>query len=81
MPLQAGLLAVVPSLAEPRGSPEYDRCRALNLHLSPSLSESNWAQPRARWRAMTSRWIWFVPSKICMTLASRIIRSTGKSCV
>ena len=32
-----------------------------------------------RWRAMINRWIWFVPSKICVTLASRIIRSTGCS--
>ena len=30
-------------------------------------------------RPMTSRWIWFVPSKICITLASRMKRSTGKS--
>ncbi|GAA2814623.1 hypothetical protein GCM10019017_70470 [Streptomyces showdoensis] len=31
------------------------------------------------WRLMTSRWIWLVPSKICMILASRMYRSTGKS--
>src|SRR5215471_617967 len=30
-------------------------------------------------RAMTSRWIWFVPSTICSTLASRRKRSAGKS--
>ena len=36
-------------------------------------------QSRARCRAMTIRWIWFVPSTICMTLASRIQRSTGWS--
>ena len=30
-------------------------------------------------RAMTMRWIWLVPSKICGTLASRMYRSTGKS--
>src|SRR5215831_14654806 len=30
-------------------------------------------------RAMTSRWIWFVPSTICSTLASRRYRSAGKS--
>ena len=30
-------------------------------------------------RAMIIRWIWFVPSKICITLASRMYRSTGKS--
>ncbi len=28
---------------------------------------------------MTRRWIWLVPSKICMTFASRMKRSTGKS--
>ncbi len=28
---------------------------------------------------MTRRWIWFVPSKICMILASRRYRSTGNS--
>jgi uncharacterized protein DUF4032/lipopolysaccharide kinase (Kdo/WaaP) family protein len=27
---------------------------------------------RSRLRAMTSRWIWFVPSKICVTFASRM---------
>ena len=31
--------------------------------------------------AMTMRWIWLVPSKICGTLASRMYRSTGKSLV
>ncbi len=36
---------------------------------------------RSRWRLMTSRWIWLVPSKICITLASRMKRSTGKSLV
>src|SRR5674476_1253015 len=30
-------------------------------------------------RAITMRWIWFVPSYIWVILASRIIRSTGKS--
>ena len=30
---------------------------------------------------MTVRWIWFVPSKICITFASRISRSTGNSFV
>ncbi|CAB4960161.1 unannotated protein [freshwater metagenome] len=30
---------------------------------------------------MTIRWIWFVPSKICMIFASRMNRSTGKSVV
>ncbi|GLW08163.1 hypothetical protein Misp01_32930 [Microtetraspora sp. NBRC 13810] len=30
-------------------------------------------------RPMTSRWIWFVPSTICSTLASRMYRSAGKS--
>ena len=30
-------------------------------------------------RLMTMRWIWLVPSKICMTFASRMYRSTGKS--
>ncbi len=29
-------------------------------------------QPRSSWRAMTSRWIWLVPSKIWVTLASRM---------
>ena len=33
----------------------------------------------ARWRLMTRRWIWFVPSKICMIFASRRYRSTGNS--
>ncbi len=33
------------------------------------------------WREMTSRWIWLVPSKIWVTLASRKYRSTGKSWV
>jgi len=28
-------------------------------------------------RAMTTRWIWLVPSKIWVSLASRIMRSTG----
>jgi hypothetical protein len=37
-------------------------------------------QPRT-WRLMTSRWIWLVPSKIWVTLASRMYRSAGKSCV
>ena len=31
----------------------------------------------SRSRAITTRWIWFVPSKICASLASRIMRSTG----
>ncbi len=35
--------------------------------------------PLARLRAMTIRWIWLVPSKICITFASRMNRSTGKS--
>src|SRR5207237_8381239 len=30
-------------------------------------------------RAITNRWISFVPSSICVILASRIIRSAGKS--
>ena len=30
-------------------------------------------------RPITRRWIWLVPSKICITLASRMKRSTGKS--
>jgi hypothetical protein len=30
-------------------------------------------------RAITIRWIWLVPSKICGTFASRMYRSTGKS--
>ena len=30
------------------------------------------AQPRSSWRLMTSRWIWLVPSKIWVTLASRM---------
>jgi hypothetical protein len=38
-------------------------------------------QPRARSRLMTIRWIWLVPSKICITLVSRMYRSTGKSVV
>ena len=33
------------------------------------------------WREITSRWIWLVPSKIWVTLASRMKRSTGKSVV
>ena len=35
----------------------------------------------ARSRLMTRRWIWLVPSNICMTLTSRMYRSTGKSLV
>ena len=34
---------------------------------------------RNRSRPMTIRWIWLVPSKIWVILASRIIRSTGYS--
>ena len=30
-------------------------------------------------RLITRRWIWLVPSKIWVTLASRMKRSTGKS--
>ncbi len=37
------------------------------------------AQPRSMWRATTRRWIWLVPSKIWLILASRMKRSTGKS--
>ena len=37
--------------------------------------------PASNWREMTRRWIWFVPSKIWVTLASRMNRSTGKSFV
>jgi hypothetical protein len=33
----------------------------------------------SRCRAITMRWIWLVPSKICMIFASRIYLSTGKS--
>ena len=40
-----------------------------------------YAAPGARCRLMTRRWIWLVPSKICMTLVSRMYRSTGKSVV
>ena len=32
---------------------------------------------RSSSRAMTTRWIWLVPSKIWVSLASRIMRSTG----
>ena len=39
------------------------------------------ASPLASERAITIRWIWLVPSKICITLASRMKRSTGKSFV
>jgi hypothetical protein len=35
----------------------------------------------ARCRATTIRWIWFVPSTICRTFASRMYRSAGKSTV
>lgn len=35
------------------------------------------AYSAARLRLMTTRWIWFVPSKICMTFTSRMKRSTG----
>src|SRR6516225_6433952 len=31
----------------------------------------------SNWRAMTTRWIWLVPSYIWVIFASRIIRSTG----
>lgn len=34
-----------------------------------------------RWRLITMRWIWFVPSKICMIFASRMNRSSGNSVV
>ena len=30
-------------------------------------------------RLITILWIWLVPSKICVTFASRMNRSTGKS--
>ena len=38
-------------------------------------------RPLASARLMTMRWIWLVPSKICMTFASRMYRSNGKSSV
>ena len=44
----------------------------------PSASPRARAQ-RASPRLITSRWIWLVPSKICITLASRMKRSTGKA--
>ena len=31
----------------------------------------------SKWREITMRWIWLVPSQIWLILASRIIRSTG----
>src|SRR5436305_13754120 len=36
-------------------------------------------QPETSDLLITSRWIWLVPSKICVTFASRMYRSTGKS--
>ncbi len=45
----------------------------------PEPSSAGSAGQRARSRPMTIRWIWLVPSKICITFASRMYRSTGKS--
>ena len=42
-------------------------------HAKTSEAEpSSLPRQRASMRLMTSRWIWLVPSKICMILASRI---------
>ena len=43
-----------------------------------SLSRDAMRAPQfSRWREITMRWIWFVPSQIWLILASRIMRSTG----
>jgi hypothetical protein len=54
-------------LASRNGAPvdhQAQRAVAASAHLSS-------------WRAITMRWIWFVPSYIWVILASRIMRSTG----
>ncbi len=63
-----GYPAATPRRCWPTGTPDY----------AARLSTPARAQ-EARWRLMTRRWIWFVPSKICMILASRRYRSTGNS--
>ena len=50
-----------------------DRCQPARLMVPRSSLLSD--------REITNRWIWLVPSKICITLASRMYRSTGKSLV
>ncbi|WP_261569082.1 hypothetical protein [Frankia gtarii] len=48
------------------------RIGTLTSENAPWPAEMGSDQPRARWRLMTMRWIWLVPSKICMILASRM---------
>ncbi|MFI6440810.1 DUF397 domain-containing protein [Streptomyces sp. NPDC050759] len=43
----------------------------------PHRTGASSAARYGRLRAITIRWTWFVPSYICVILASRIIRSTG----
>src|SRR3546814_5237078 len=63
--------------AEARGCSGDDCCGVLDLHQLLSLMIPLLSPASAR--LITIRWIWFVPSKICMTFASRMKRSTGKS--
>lgn len=45
------------------------------------LTENYWKYWFRILRAITTRWIWLVPSTICITFASRIYRSTLYSLV